>query len=377
MIPEWEVAVKITTFIPIILFGILGNIMLLNVIIRNRSLQTPTNLLLANMAVADFFVLTICSIMFLFKDFYQNFILGAIGCKMEGYVQGALLMTAVFNLCAVTYERLTAIVLPMETRLTIFSCKIVMACAWVGGFTLAVPLAVYRTYKEREWKNFVETFCMENTTVLPTYWHVLIATIVWFPLCAMIICYSAIFWKLDRYEAKVLKRENPICVSYKTKVARTLFIVVVTFLVLRLPFTTLVFIRNNWLKKSQMNQAAGFESFSYASQYLIYVNAAINPVIYGLTNDTFKRAYHQTPMLACLSKPKAHQANDVFSKKRNESSIWFWIASKHRWGQGFDNSKATITTKIKIISNLAEAENSGSGHSDLNSNVKQTSTAVI
>ncbi len=56
-------------------------------------------------------------------------------------------MTAVFNLCAVTYERLTAIVLPMETRLTIFGTKIVMACAWVGGFTLAVPLAVYRTYR--------------------------------------------------------------------------------------------------------------------------------------------------------------------------------------------------------------------------------------
>lgn len=62
------------------------------------------------------------------------------------YVLGALLITAVFNLCAVTYERLTAIVLPMETRLTIFGTKIVMACTWVLGFTLAVPLAVYRTY---------------------------------------------------------------------------------------------------------------------------------------------------------------------------------------------------------------------------------------
>lgn len=62
---------------------------------------------------------------------------------------GALLITAVFNLCAVTYERLTAIVLPMETRLTIFGTKIVMACTWVGGFTLAVPLAVYRTYRVR------------------------------------------------------------------------------------------------------------------------------------------------------------------------------------------------------------------------------------
>lgn len=144
----------------------------------------------------------------------------------------------------------------------------------------------------------------------------------------MIICYSAIFWKvnhainnqfayhtrssllclesiqLDRYEAQVLKRESPISVSYKTKVARTLFIVVVTFLVLRLPFTSWVFIRSNLLKKSQMNQAAGFEILSYASQYLIYLNAAVNPVIYGLTNDTFKRAYHQTPMLPCLWKSK-------------------------------------------------------------------------
>lgn len=71
-------------------------------------------------------------------------------------VVGALLITAVFNLCAVTYERLTAIVLPMETRLTIFGTKIVMACTWVGGFSLAVPLAVYRTYRVsgREYVSF-------------------------------------------------------------------------------------------------------------------------------------------------------------------------------------------------------------------------------
>lgn len=142
-----------------------------------------------------------------------------------------------------------------------------------------------------------------------------------------------------------------------------------------------------------MNQAAGFEMLSYASQYLIYVNAAINPVIYGLTNDTFKRAYHQTPMLPCLWKSKvksmshiflqniiekhnsllqANQQNDVFNKKRNESNIWFWIASKHRLGQSVGNSKATITTKIKIISNLADT-----GNSELNSNAKPTSVAEI
>lgn len=111
-------------------------------------------------------------------------------------------------------------------------------------------------------------------------------------------------YKLDRYQAHVLKRESPISVNYKTKVARTLFIVVVTFLVLRLPFTTWTFIRGNLLKKSQMNQATEYVVLSYASQYLIFVNAAINPLIYGLTNDTFKRAYHQTPLFPCLWKAK-------------------------------------------------------------------------
>lgn len=65
---------------------------------------------------------------------------------------------------------------------------------------------------------------------------------------------------------------------------------------------------------------------------------------------------------------QTQQHNDVFNKKRNESNIWFWIASKHRWGQSVGNSKATITTKIKIISNLNEPGNSSA---------KQTSVAVI
>lgn len=70
----------------------------------------------------------------------------------------------------------------------------------------------------------------------------------------------------------------------------------------------------------------------------------------------------------------------MFNKKRNESNIWFWIqnTSKHRLGQSMGNTKATITTKIKIISNLDEPGNSGSGNSDIiNYNAKQTSVAEI
>lgn len=115
----------------------------------------------------------------------------------------------------------------------------------------------------------------------------------------MVVCYAAILWKLDRYEAQVLRREHPISVTYKTRVAKTLFVVVLTFVVLRVPFTVMVFARHNLLQGETigMNQVDGsFSVLWYTSHYLIFLHAAVNPLIYGLTNANFRRAYAQTPL---------------------------------------------------------------------------------
>lgn len=76
-----------------------------------------------------------------------------------------------------------------------------------------------------------------------------------------------------------------------------LFIVVIIFILMHIPFTALIFIRNKLLNNLVMNQVEGcFYIVWYVSHYLLYLNAAINPIIYGLTNDNFRRAYHQTPI---------------------------------------------------------------------------------
>lgn len=138
---------KICSFIPLILFGLFGNYIIVRLIVLNRSLRTPTNLIIANMAVADFLNLLICPAMFMINDFYQNYELGSVGCKMEGFLEASFLITAVLNLSAVSYDRLTAIVLPSETRLTMKATKIIIVFTWLAGFLIAMPLAIYRTYK--------------------------------------------------------------------------------------------------------------------------------------------------------------------------------------------------------------------------------------
>lgn len=143
--PEW--IAKVVTFVPIILFGLIGNALLITIILRNRNLRTPTNLLIANMATADFATLLICPIMVMFRDFFQNYLLGPVGCKSEGFLQASLLITAVLSLSAVSYDRLTAIVLPQETRLTIKGAKMVILGTWIFGAGLSVPLIIFRNYR--------------------------------------------------------------------------------------------------------------------------------------------------------------------------------------------------------------------------------------
>ncbi|XP_060656490.1 galanin receptor type 1 [Drosophila nasuta] len=303
-----NIAWKICAFVPLIVFGLYGNFILIYLIATTRSLRSPTNLIIANMATADFFTLLICPIMFMINDFYQNYQLGSIGCKMEGFLVVVFLITAVLNLSAVSYDRLTAIVLPRESRLTLRGARIVIISTWLAGILLSLPLAIYRIYKVRVWRNFTECYCKENTKILPKYWYVLITVLVWLPLGIMLICYTAIFIKLDRYEKRVLSREHPLTVSYKRSVAKTLFIVVIVFVVLRLPFTILVVLRAKYYS-TETTVDNGIQLFSYIAQYLIFVNAAVNPIIYGYSNENFRKAYYQ---LSWVKRRKVNREHRCF-----------------------------------------------------------------
>lgn len=86
--PHHEIIYKTVLLAAIVVFGVIGNLLLLNVIVRNRALHTPTNFLLANMITADTLTLLFCPAMFVCRDFFQNYEFGPIGCKVDVCLQG-------------------------------------------------------------------------------------------------------------------------------------------------------------------------------------------------------------------------------------------------------------------------------------------------
>ncbi|XP_055600141.1 neuropeptide Y receptor type 2-like [Uranotaenia lowii] len=301
-IPDKDIIIKLTIMIPIVLFGILGNTALLEIILSNRALRTPTHLLIANLALIDLVNLVFCPPIFLLHDVHQSYVLGPIGCKLEGFIEGGLLITSIFALCIVSYDRLAAIVLPSSARFTKKYAIIASIVSWTMGFTAALPLALFRNYRERNWQNFQETFCAEDREFMPHYWDYIVVLLVWFPLGMMVVTYSAILCKLDHYERKAMNREHPMVVRYKSRVAKTLFFVLMTFVVVRIPFTVMIMLYYNHVDDANRFEVSeGFVLIWWIAKVaFMFLYSTLNPVTYGLTNRTFRKAFKTSRVLGFI-----------------------------------------------------------------------------
>lgn len=73
---------------------------------------------------------------------------------------------------------------------------ILLFSTWIFGISVAIPLIYFRHYYERQWKNYLETYCTEDTVLIYPYWHIFAGLSVWAPLTIMAICYTAILIKV-------------------------------------------------------------------------------------------------------------------------------------------------------------------------------------
>ncbi|XP_045476198.1 orexin receptor type 2-like [Harmonia axyridis] len=352
--PLKRILLDIAVILPVVLIGLAGNFLLIFTLITNKHLQTPTNLMIGNMALADMLSLLIHPWVYIITyDIFQNYVLGEFVCKTEAALESAILISSVISLSVISYDRLTSIAVN-STALDIRRTKICMVLTWVTGFILSSPQVFLRKYKERQWKDFLETMCGENPIIIKIYWPTIITVLVWIPLSIMIVCYISIFAKLRRFEKVVLRKalNHQKKASYKKKAARMMFIVILTFTICRLPFTALIFWRySRFMGKSAQNindMHGGSLLFWFTSKYLIFVNAAVNPIIYGITNEKLRRAFRKSKLSKWLFCDKK-VVTDLPKNEQITTERIFFIFKKKLWSKG-DN--ATDMKKPKNEENI-------------------------
>ncbi|XP_022244874.1 thyrotropin-releasing hormone receptor-like [Limulus polyphemus] len=328
--PNYQI---IGTFFQSIIFlvGVLGNIMVVIVVRRTHSMRTPTNCYLVSLSIADLMVL-IASVpneilsYFLLGD---EWIWGRVGCALFIFLQYLGINASSLSITAFTIERYIAICHPMRAQMvcTVSRAKKIIIGVWAFACIYCSPW-LFLTKTERIFymghtNKETCTFALSREQYVGYFFTDLILFYI-FPLVLSCVLYSLIARILftneipknpgrrnsSSKESKKITKNT----SARVQVVKMLAVVVAVFATLWVPYRVLL-VYNSFAKRRYMELW-----FLMFCKTMIYINSAINPILYNAMSIKFRRAFKR--MLSCpkMELRVGHPFRSVAGSSRPEAA---------------------------------------------------------
>ncbi|XP_033755297.1 thyrotropin-releasing hormone receptor-like [Pecten maximus] len=299
----------IAVIVPLVIFmiGILGNLLVIVVISRRRSMQTPTNCYLISLSVADCLLLLSATLPSIPEPLFRrnHWPWGRAMCSLLVFVQYLGADASALSITAFTLERYIAICHPMkaQTICTARRAKRIIISLWCFSVLYCTPWLGLTTMT---YKNTCDgspplhtcTYRLERESYLFYYMTDFFIFYV-FPLLLSGILYSFIirilFNKsaLDSDGSKAPDYSNRSRQTSKSRfqVIRMLVVIVAVFALLWLPYRAIV-VYNSLADNKYLNVW-----FWLFCRIMVYINSAVNPILYSLMSLKFRKAYRR--ILSC------------------------------------------------------------------------------
>ncbi|XP_061129763.1 neuropeptide Y receptor type 2-like [Syngnathus typhle] len=132
----------------IIALGVVGNTLVIHVVFRFRRLRTVTNFFIANLALADLLVASLCLPFTLAYTLRGEWAFGRALCFALPCAQGAAVHVSTITLNVIAVDRLRSVARRPDgaPRMSRRACAAVVAITWVVSVLFASPLAIFREY---------------------------------------------------------------------------------------------------------------------------------------------------------------------------------------------------------------------------------------
>ncbi|XP_051500411.1 trace amine-associated receptor 13c-like [Myxocyprinus asiaticus] len=272
---------------------ILGNTVVIISIAHFKQLQTPTNILVMSLALADLLLGLVVMPFSIIRSVIGCWFYGDAICLLHSSFDLFLTSVSIFHLMFIAIDRYQAVCYPLQ-----YSTRITIPVAWVMVLLIWTVVAVYSyglLYSKANVKGldeYIESiYCMGSCILLfNALWGALDTLMTFFLPCSVMVgLYARIFLIAKKHvrkigEANQHENESMFQNSRRSecKAAKTLGVVVGAFIICWLPFFV------NSLVDPYMNfstPAALFEVFLWFG----YLNSTLNPIIYGLFYPWFRK----------------------------------------------------------------------------------------
>ena len=274
-----------TVFSVLLTTDLVGNTLVILIIVKNRSMKTPMNYLLLNLAVADIIVGIFFAPRLLFISLFThptgtrgNFL-----CKMVTgmNVTWVASLASAFTLVSVAVERFYAVVYPMSVRhkVTNRKLKFIVPACWILATLHTIPSFMSSSFDDRI------KLCRE---VYPEYWQYVSYWFFWvlgagiIPVSVMTVLYTRVIhslWCKDTNNAPRLA-----VINARKRITQKSITVSIIYAICIFPTHVLYFVSIFYPKTFSDN-----DLYFKTTYCLLALNSSVNPFVYTFQCTAFRR----------------------------------------------------------------------------------------
>ncbi|XP_017343919.1 alpha-1A adrenergic receptor [Ictalurus punctatus] len=328
-----KVVTMAVVFIFFVVFGVMGNVLVIVSVACHRHLRSVTHYFVANLAVADLLLSCVVVPLSASSEALGRWVFGQALCGVWASLDVLCCTASIFNLCVISMDRWLAVSYPLQYPCLATSRRAIgaMVAVWVASAGISVgPLFGWREPMPDD-----ESVCRVNED---TGYAVFSAACSFYvPLTVILVMYCKVYvvahrrarslndgqwhsdvkdrvvFRIHRGNAQRCGKEDDVsrkCRSYgalvklltfsrEMKAAKTLGIVVGCFVLCWFPFFLVLPISS--IFPSHRPSDAVFK----ITFWLGYFNSCLNPIIYTCFSQEFKKAFQNVLKGCCLCRTTA------------------------------------------------------------------------
>ncbi|KAI8499506.1 PREDICTED: prolactin-releasing peptide receptor-like [Branchiostoma belcheri] len=286
----------IPMFGAIVLVGVVGNVLLTYVILRNKSMRSVTNVFICNLAVSDIATCVMCIPFTLAYSLEHSWYFGEVMCYLVFSLQPTSVYLSIMTLTAIAIDRYYVIMYPFKPRMSMRTCATIIGLIWVVAVGLSLPVGINTHYLDfteigldfyvckEKWDEKKQQMIYTNTMWVVQYW---------LPLLMISAAYAKIGHKLRNrvMPGSMTERQQEEQNRRKRRTNRLMMSVVVAFAICWFPINIFNVIND---VNIDLIHEKYYNLIQLLCLWFAMLSSCVNPFLYAWKHDSFRKHLRKT-----------------------------------------------------------------------------------
>ncbi|XP_004560015.3 opioid receptor, delta 1b [Maylandia zebra] len=297
--------------------GLVGNVLVMYGVVRYTKMKTATNIYIFNLALAD--ALATSTLPFQSAKYLMStWPFGELLCKVVIAIDYYNMFTSIFTLTMMSVDRYIAVCHPVKALdfRTPAKAKLINVAIWILSSAIGVPVMIMAVTKVTEEG---VTLCSLGFPEPERYWDTVTKICVFIfafvvPVLVITVCYGLMILRLKSVRLLSGSKEKD---KNLRRITRMVLVVVAVFIICWTPIHIFVIVKTAVKidRKNLLTMACWHICIA-----LGYTNSSLNPVLYALMDENFKRCFRDF-CLPYRSRPEQSSFSRVRNSTREPASV--------------------------------------------------------